>query len=130
MVFNERDRSGSILMTKKQEIEAIKLFAERLGPNSYCGPWLKDQLIAIEQAIKDDFEPTCYAMTFVEARKEQAKIISDGKDIIAGLLVDARDKADKLIADAQRKVVKIEDRIRRLTDEFHKFEDTLREITR
>lgn len=42
-------------MTKQQELDIIKETAEKLGGNSYCGPWLRHMLPLIEQDMRNDF---------------------------------------------------------------------------
>lgn len=70
-------------MTKTQEVALIREFAEKLGPNSYFGPVLKDQLADIEQAIQNDLYPDTMASTreyLAKLRKEaeeQAAFIRD-----------------------------------------------------
>lgn len=70
-------------MTKTEEIALIREFAEKLGPHSYFGPVLKDQLADIEQAIQNDLYPETWASTreyLAKLRKEaeeQAAFIRD-----------------------------------------------------
>lgn len=77
-------------MTKAQEIEIIKAAAEKLGPDSYLGPWLAEQLPALEMDLRAD----CFtrAMTYREAQeftertKRQAE--EDSKRILSTTIAD------------------------------------------
>lgn len=44
-------------MTKSDEIAILRDTVQRLGPNSYCGPWLADQLQQIEADMRSDLSP-------------------------------------------------------------------------
>jgi hypothetical protein len=66
-------------MTKSQEIQIIREAIEKLGVHSYCGPWLTDQLPAIESAIASDYPPEAYAFSIHEARKQADKIIGEAR---------------------------------------------------
>jgi hypothetical protein len=45
-------------MTKAQEIEALKAFAESLPQNTYLRPWLMDILPIVERDITSDYFPS------------------------------------------------------------------------
>ena len=66
-------------MTKSQELEIIRETITKLGQNSYCGPWLADQLPAIDSAIASDYPPEAYALSIHEARKQADKIIGEAR---------------------------------------------------
>ena len=82
-LYRRRGAEVKTQMTKTQEIALIREFAEKLGPNSYFGPVLKDQLADIEQAIRNDLQPETWASTreyLAKLRKEaeeQAAFIRD-----------------------------------------------------
>ena len=42
-------------MTKKQEIDLLDKFIQRLGPQSYIGPWLASVKLQIVSNIRNDF---------------------------------------------------------------------------
>jgi hypothetical protein len=44
-------------MTKNQELNYLTAFVENLGPDSYLGPVLSSELLAIESAIRSDYIP-------------------------------------------------------------------------
>lgn len=86
-------------MTKNDELETLRKAAEKLGTNSYCGPWLLDQLPQIEQDIRSDFFPQ---ITWAESRRIQEQHIANAKTQAEFLLKQAKDKADRMIADAEK----------------------------
>lgn len=79
-------------MNKSQEIARLKAVAKSLGPNSYCGPWLEQQLPAIEHDIRSDMPPLS---TWENARK-RAREIEDEAMARAEIIIAAanRDAAD------------------------------------
>jgi hypothetical protein len=48
-------------MTKAQEIEALRAFAESLPENTYLRPWLRDVLPIVERDITSDFFPSPFS---------------------------------------------------------------------
>jgi hypothetical protein len=44
-------------MTKQAELDILRDTIARLGPNSYLGPWLEDQLPWIESDMRSDIPP-------------------------------------------------------------------------
>ena len=86
-------------MNKQDEIETLRKTAEKLGENSYCGPWLLDQLPQIEQDIRSDFFPQ---ITWTESRRIQDQHLANAKTQAEFLLKQAKDKADRMIQDAQK----------------------------
>lgn len=86
-------------MTKNDEIETLRKTAEKLGTNSYCGPWLLDQLPQIEMDIRSDFFPQ---ITWAESRRIQDQHLANAKAQAEFLLKQAKDKADRMIADAEK----------------------------
>lgn len=86
-------------MNKQDEIETLRKVAEKLGANSYCGPWLLDQLPQIEQDIRSDFFPQ---ITWAESRRIQEQHIANAKTQAEFLLKQAKEKADRMIADAEK----------------------------
>lgn len=61
-------------MTKRQELELLAETAAKLGPDSYCGPWLTKILPEVERDIRSDFFPM---HSPEEVRKEANKIVDD-----------------------------------------------------
>jgi cell division septum initiation protein DivIVA len=98
-------------MTKSQEIETLRECAEKLGPNSYCGDWLIDQLPFIESDMRSDFLPqTSWTQTrkleqntLTLAREQAARILKDAEEQATRIKTDARKNADLI-----RNVLKME----------------------
>jgi septal ring factor EnvC (AmiA/AmiB activator) len=44
--------------TKDAELTELRKLAERLGDNSYCGPWLRAVLPTVEAEMRSDLGPT------------------------------------------------------------------------
>ena len=86
-------------MNKQDEIETLRKTAEKLGENSYCGPWLLDQIPQIEQDIRSDLFPLT---TWTESRRIQDQHIANAKTQAEFLLKQAKDKADRMIQDAEK----------------------------
>jgi len=82
-------------MTKHQEIEILRDTIARLGPDSYCGPWLSGQLGAIESAMASDYSPACYALSPSEALKESMRLIQEAKADAAKIRADASADGDR-----------------------------------
>lgn len=83
-------------MTKSQEIQIIRDAIALLGVNSYCGPWLADQLPSIESAIASDYPPEAYAFSLREAHIHCEKLIAMAKDESAAIEKRAKADAEKL----------------------------------
>jgi hypothetical protein len=90
-------------MTKNEEIQIITECADRLGPDSYCGQWLREQIPFIESDIRSDVEPGILASASIQdcARRcaeMRAEAIRDRDRILS----DARKEADQIRAQAVR----------------------------
>jgi hypothetical protein len=83
-------------MTKSEEIQIIREAIEKLGVNSYCGPWLIDQLPLIESAITSDYPPEAYAFSIREASTHSEKIIKLATDEAAAIEKRAKSEAEKI----------------------------------
>ena len=86
-------------MNKQDEIETLRKTAEKLGTNSYCGTWLLDQIPQIEQDIRSDYFPQ---ITWSESRRIQDQHIANAKSQAEFMLKQAKDKADRMIQDAEK----------------------------
>lgn len=80
---------------KSKEIEILRNTIELLGPNSYCGPWLSDQMPSIESALASDYSPDVYAFSIHEARIHCEKIIAEAKREAAEIEARAKREAEK-----------------------------------
>jgi cell division septum initiation protein DivIVA len=106
-------------MTKNQEIETLRETAEKLGPNSYCGDWLIEQLPFIEKDMRSDFLPQ---MGWADTRKMEQSTIALAKEQAARILKDAKETAERIKKDAQERADLIRHTLRR---ELEKALDTL-----
>jgi hypothetical protein len=106
-------------MTKSQEIETLRECAEKLGPNSYCGDWLIDQLPFIESDMRSDFLPQ---MGWADTRKMEQNTLALAKEQAARILKDAEEQATRIKKDAQDRADLIRRTLRR---ELEKALDTL-----
>lgn len=88
-------------MTKTQEIALIREFAEKLGPNSYFGPVLKDQLDDIEHHIRADIYPETMAST----REYLAKLRKEAEEQAALIRERAFSDAEHIRASAANSVL-------------------------
>jgi cell division septum initiation protein DivIVA len=86
-------------MTKSQELETLRECAEKLGPNSYCGDWLIDQLPYIENDMRSDFLPQ---MGWADTRKMEQSTIALAKEQAARILKDAEETAERIKIDARK----------------------------
>jgi len=90
-------------MSKNEEIQILTAAADSLGPDSYCGSWLRDQIPFIEIDIKSDIEPGILASASIHAcgkrcDEMRARAIEERDRIIS----DARKEADQIRAQAVR----------------------------
>ncbi|MEI8280792.1 MAG: hypothetical protein WCG75_00160 [Armatimonadota bacterium] len=82
-------------MTKSQEISILLDTIARLGPDSYCGPWLSGQIGAIESAINSDFGPSAYALSPADAAREAQSILAEARKEAAEIRLRAVADGDR-----------------------------------
>ena len=95
--------------TKEQEINALQKISAELGPNSYLGPWIRQSLPYLADAIKSDVPPISACQLYELASTDRIAA-AESKQIAqreARQILDAaRQKADELLqqatADAER----------------------------
>jgi hypothetical protein len=83
-------------MNKSEEIQILREAIAKLGQNSYCGPWLTDQLPAIESAITSDYPPEAYAFSIQGARIHCEKLIRAANEESAAIERRAKSEAEKI----------------------------------
>jgi hypothetical protein len=86
-------------MTKQDEIYLLTTCAETLGLDSYCGPWLKDQIPFVEHDIRCDIIPNS---SWSDTRRLHDGILNAAKQQCEYLLKAATEKADKIMRDAEK----------------------------
>jgi hypothetical protein len=90
-------------MTKNEEIQILTECADRLGPDSYCGAWLREQIPFIESDIRSDVEPGILASASLQEWKRRcAEMRADAIRDRDRILSDARKEADQIRAQAVR----------------------------
>lgn len=84
-------------MTKQTEIDEIRAFVQRLGEDSYCGPWLYSQLPFIESAIRSDVSPSISAMSMQEFREAREAVMEKAKMEAVAVVENATKAAEGII---------------------------------
>jgi len=97
-------------MTKLEEIHILSQAAEKLGPFSYCGVWLKDQLDAIEHDMRCDIIPN---VSWSETRREQTRLILEGMEEAKRLTDNATKEAERILESARKQADLIRNTLRR-----------------
>jgi len=86
-------------MNKATEIHLLRTCAETLGPDSYCGPWLLDQIPQIEAEIRSDLLPM---VSYADARRGQEQTRLAAKADCELMLAEAKAEAERIRANAER----------------------------
>ena len=86
-------------MTKHDEIQLLLEAAHKLGSNSYCGPWLQDQIPFVEHDIRSDIMPNS---SWVETRKLHDGMLATAREQANYIIKEANEKAGKIMGDAQK----------------------------
>jgi hypothetical protein len=95
-------------MLKSTELALLRETADRLGSDSYCGPWLSQQIPFVEFAIRSDFMPD------VDIRKTAERCEQMVKDCDASCMTQrkmATKEADAIIASARAEACAIRGRV-------------------
>lgn len=87
-------------MTKHDEIQLLLEAAHKLGSNSYCGPWINEQIPYIEHDIRCDIMPT---PTWSETRKLHDSTITLAKDQAERIIRAAKKDAEEIMQDAKNR---------------------------
>lgn len=106
-------------MTKQDEIQLLLDVAHKLGQDSYCGPWLNDQIPFIERDMRCDILPTA---SLAETRRLHDGMITTAKQQAEYLLKAATEKAEKIVKDAE---IKAENTRRTLARDIQKALDAI-----
>lgn len=86
-------------MTKSEEIAIIREFARKLGPDSYFGPILAEQIWEIEQDITNDIFPVA---TVARAKADCAEIEREADEKAALVIARANNEAQSIVARAHK----------------------------
>lgn len=71
-------------MTKNEELQILREAAEKLGPDSYCGPWLRTVIPIIERDIRSDNPPDP-----ITHRQYAAQIMAEAEEVLRRAKADA-----------------------------------------
>ena len=93
-------------MKKTQEIETLRDCAEKLGPNSYCGPWLLDQLPFIGRDMRSDMFPQT---SWTETRRLEQNTLTLAREQAGRILKDAEEQATRIKMEARKNADLIRD---------------------
>ena len=74
-------------MTKNEELSILRDTIARLGPNSYVGPWLLDQLPWIESDMRSDIPPMS---SYSQCRTVRAEELEENRKRIADMESEAK----------------------------------------
>lgn len=95
-------------MTKKFEIEILLDALKELGQDSYCGPWLEQQIPFIERDMRSDMFPSA---SWVHARNEAIQIrtnaVFEAESIVEHARQKAQAEAERIVKDARVQAAQI-----------------------
>ena len=108
-------------MTKTDEITILRDTIQRLGPHSYCGPWLAEQLQFIEADMASDFSPIpCWRQSRARLDQEWVEMVSrcqlQEQAVSAKLdraTAEAKSRADYTLASARIFLLDCADKLER-----------------
>lgn len=95
-------------MNKQTEIQILREAADRLGSDSYCGPWLRQQIAFVESAIRSDFFPDVDLNRSREVCAEEARRCAAECD---ALRAKAKQDAEQIMAKAREDACAIRGRV-------------------
>ena len=99
--------------TKAEEIEAMRSLVERLGPDSYLGPWLRDALPFLADCITCDLAPLSAADLQQQAAADRLAaycLRQEAQMECRQLLESTTSRADALLQQAQIDAERLKDR--------------------
>lgn len=98
-------------MTKNDELLVLEDAINKLGRDSYLGPWLKEIKAELTRDIENDFFPCITLESSVSlANKAAEDIIHSAKIEAGGIVRSARSEADRIKVNAYR----VNDSVRQL----------------
>ena len=96
--------------TKEQEINALQKMSAELGPNSYMGPWIRQSLPYLSDAIKSDVPPISAFQLYEHASMDRIAAAASkqvAQQEARQILDAARQKADELLRQATAEAERI-----------------------
>lgn len=91
-------------MTKEQEINKLALMIDSFGPDSYIGPWLRDNFEKIVADIRNDF-PVANIKMPMEANREAHFILTEAQLKAQEIINKARKTADEIRQNTEKKLL-------------------------
>jgi hypothetical protein len=85
-------------MTKSTELEILRDAVAKLGPDSYCGPWLQSVLLEVEHDLRCDIIPT---VTLAGTILEAAETLVQAKERAEETIRNAETRANRIAGEAQ-----------------------------
>jgi len=99
--------------TKAEEIEAMRSLVDRLGPDSYLGPWLRDALPFLADCITCDLPPLSAAELLQQAAADRLaayRLRQEAQLECRQLLESTTSRAEALLQQAQLDAERLKDR--------------------
>lgn len=84
--------------SKSEEIQILTNAAKKLGPNSYCGQWLLEQIPVIEHTIRSDM---AVDVSFARCQRECEAKLSLAREEAERLRSQAKEEAKKIVTEAR-----------------------------
>lgn len=100
--------------SKTEEIAILRDAANKLGANSYCGPWLSQQIPNIEAEIRADYPPSA---DYNRAVRDAEQEIANAKARAAEIIADAEKRAAEIRAKAQMEATAARGHARRMLED-------------
>ena len=104
-------------MTKNEELSILRDAIARLGPNSYLGPWLEDQLPWIESDMRSDIPPMS---SYSQCRAVRAEELEENRKRIADMESEAKIRIGHLEDRIVRTYCSASSYLRRLASELER----------
>lgn len=91
-------------MNKSQELVILRYAIHKLGPDSYCGPWLASVADEVEQQVRGDFFPTP-SIAATQIRCDV--LVEEANQLAKQIEADARAKGIKIVKTAKERAATI-----------------------
>ncbi len=102
------------MKSKSEEIQILTECADRLGSESYCGAWLREQIPFIESDIRSDIEPGILSSASIQdCARRCAEMRADAMRERDKIILDARDEAERIMDAALKLADSIRSGLRR-----------------
>lgn len=91
-------------LTKSDELTAVRILAEQLGPDSYLGPWLQGALPYLEDSLITDIYPVPALQLHQQAAADRIQGLLSKQNAQAearDIMESAHKKADELLQQAR-----------------------------